>query len=73
MTLEPFIGIMLIIFDQRIIISKNKTSNFTPARAQLLTGYLILSPESEMMDNPIYDKMKYEALKEKYDLDSKDE
>jgi antitoxin component of RelBE/YafQ-DinJ toxin-antitoxin module len=56
-------------FFEEFITTQEDPDEWTPDKGSAVERLMNLIPESEKMDNPDYDAMKYEALKEKYNLD----
>lgn len=62
-------GISVSRFFEELVTRQKEPDAFTPTPGTAAYELANLIPESEKMDNPDYDKLKYEALKEKYDLE----
>jgi hypothetical protein len=62
-------GLSVSRFFETLVAEQDDPEEFTPTPGTAAWELAHLIPESEKLDNPDYDKMKYEALKEKYDLD----
>ncbi|HKK44369.1 MAG TPA: DUF6364 family protein [Balneolaceae bacterium] len=62
-------GISVSRFFEELVTKEEEPEEWTPTPGSAAYEIYELFPESERMDNPDYDKLKYEALKEKYNLD----
>ena len=56
-------------FFEEMVTSQEDWEEWTPTPGSAAEQIMNAIPESKKMDNPDYDKLKREALKEKYDLD----
>lgn len=62
-------GISVSRFFEELVESQEEPEEFEPTPGSGVEQLMNAIPESEKLDNYDYDKLKYEALKEKYDLD----
>ena len=62
-------GISVSQFFEQMVIKQEDPEEWTPIPGSAAYRIANAIPESKKMDNPDYDKLKYDALKEKYDLD----
>ncbi len=62
-------GISVSRFFEELILSQEEPEEFTPPPGSGVEQLMNAIPESEKVDDYDYDKLKYEALKEKYDLE----
>ena len=62
-------GISVSRFFEELITQQEDPDEFTPEPGTAAYRIANAIPESEKMDNPDYDKLRYEALKDKYDLE----
>lgn len=62
-------GISVSRFFEKLVTEQDDSDVFTPTPGTAAYRLSRLIPESEKMINPDYDKLKYEALKDKYDLE----
>ncbi len=62
-------GISVSRFFEKLVAEQEDPDEFTPTPGGAAYELYHLIPESEKVDDYDYDKLKYEALKEKYNLD----
>jgi antitoxin component of RelBE/YafQ-DinJ toxin-antitoxin module len=56
-------------FFEELIASQDDPEEWSPPKGSAVERLMNIIPESDKLENPDYDKMRYEGLKEKYDLD----
>jgi len=56
-------------FFEKLVAEQEDPDDYTPAPGSAAEKLMNAIPESEKMDDYDYDQLKYEALKEKYNLD----
>lgn len=62
-------GISVSHFFEKLVAEQEDPDDYTPAPGSAAEQLMNAIPESEKVDDYDYDKLKYEALKEKYNLD----
>lgn len=62
-------GISVSRFFEELVASQKEPEEFTPPPGSGVEQLMNAIPKSEKLDSYDYDKLKYEVLKERYDLD----
>jgi|AntRauTorckE6833_2_1112554.scaffolds.fasta_scaffold39443_2 antitoxin component of RelBE/YafQ-DinJ toxin-antitoxin module len=62
-------GISVSRFFEKLVAEQEDPEEFTPTSGSAAEQIMNAIPESKKVDDYDYDKVKYEALKEKYDFD----
>ena len=56
-------------FFEKLVMAQEDPEEWKPPKGSAVERLMNIIPESEKLDDPDYDKLKYEALKEKYGLE----